>query len=69
MMNIIPVAPSTLDLIQTLNDGVRPTLEDEPTFFVFRGQDGPSSIITKEELDGDEYPEYFAMIEIAYIGD
>jgi len=70
MMNIIPITPATLDLIQKLNDGVRPNLEDDSNaYYVYRGESEPASIISQEELDSDEYPEYMAVISITYIGD
>lgn len=69
MMNIIPITPATIDLIQKLNDGVRPNLEDDSNaYFVYRGDSEPSSIISQEELDSDEYPEYMTIVNISYIG-
>ncbi len=67
-MNIIPIFPSTLDLIEKLNNGVRPELEDDKqTFYVYRGEDTPASIISEEELDSDEYPEFMTAVKVLYI--
>jgi hypothetical protein len=70
MMNIIPVTPATIDLITKLNDGVRPELETaEETFYVYRGEDKPASIISAEELElNEEYQVYMTIIKICYIG-
>jgi len=69
MMNIIPITPATIDLITKLNNGVRPTLEDEETFYVYRGEDAYSAIITREAFDKDgAYPEWMTVIKILFIG-
>lgn len=49
-MFAIPITPETLDLLEALNDGVRPELENEETFFIFRGMDAPNSISTSEQV-------------------
>lgn len=70
MMNIIPITPATIDLIEKLNDGVRPDLNDESNaYYVYRGEDEHATIISQEELESDEYPEYMTTITITYIGD
>lgn len=57
MMLIIPIAPVTIDLITKLNDGVQPAFEDEPTFYVYRGEGESSEIISNEAMREwtDEY--------------
>lgn len=65
-MNVIPITPATLDIIEVLNDGVRPALETKETFFVYRGADAHSNIITISELN--ELPEYMTLVKIFYIG-
>ena len=51
----IAITEDNLDLIQFLNDGVRPLIEKKKTFFVFE-INGPREITTKivfeEELSG-----------------
>jgi len=55
-MNIIPIHPATLDIIEVLNDGVRPSLDTvEDTFFVYKGPDEHAEIVTTADLQ--KYPE------------
>jgi len=53
-MNIIPITPATLDIIEVLNGGVRPELESEETFFMYKGQNEPMS------------EEWFTVVKIMY---
>lgn len=64
-MNIIPITPATLDIIEVLNGGVRPELESEETFFVYKGKDVPSEIITLGENE-PMAEEWFAVVKIMY---
>ncbi len=48
-MYIIPVLSATLDLLQELNNGVRPVCESKLTYFVFK-PDAPAQIISDERL-------------------
>jgi hypothetical protein len=66
-MNIIPVTPATLDIIEVLNGGVRPVIEDEETFFIFNGKDEHADIVTSDAL-GEIAPEWMAKIVILYRG-
>lgn len=50
----LPVNEDTLDLIEVLNGGVRPKVEDEPTCFVF-DTDALSRIHNKIEREDDLY--------------
>lgn len=47
-MYVIPVTPFTLDLIQALNGEVRPKMQTEVTYFVFRPH-GENSFITRPD--------------------
>lgn len=49
-MYAIPIIPATIDLIKPLNGGVRPQEEDQPTFFVWNGEDMLGSIVNTTEL-------------------
>ena len=49
MLYIIPIADETLDLIQVLNSGVRPTIEDHATCYVYNGENEPAEIITEDQ--------------------
>lgn len=53
-MYIIPIDSITLDLIQALNGGVRPELEAEATFFVYKGETEPPEIVTRDYIKGKE---------------
>lgn len=64
-MNIIPVTPATLDIIEVINGGVRPAIEAEETFFIFNGKDKPADIVTADGLD-EIAPEWMAKITILY---
>lgn len=50
-MYIIPITPDTLELIEVLNNGVRPELEDQETHYVFKGKDEYAEILTRAEVD------------------
>jgi hypothetical protein len=65
-MNIIPILPATLDIIEVLNGGVRPELESEETYFVYKGQEEPPSIITQAELEaiGDVW---YTVVKILFL--
>jgi hypothetical protein len=62
-MNIIPITPATLDIIEVLNGGVRPELEDEETFFIYH-KDAPAEIVHQDAIE--KLPEYWAVIKILY---
>jgi hypothetical protein len=66
-MHIIPIVPATLDIIEVLNDGVRPEVEQEETFFVYNGKDEPSEIVTFDKLD-ETAPEWMTQVKIMYRG-
>lgn len=51
MLYVIPITEDTLDLIEVLNDGIRPELENEATFFVYEGQEKFARIVTKKDVD------------------
>lgn len=34
-MYIIPITPFTLDLVEELSGGIRPKIEQEPTYYLF----------------------------------
>ena len=48
-MYIIPINTNTLDLIEELNNGVRPEIEKHKTFFVW-DQNEPADIWTEEQV-------------------
>jgi hypothetical protein len=50
MLYVIPIAEETLDLIQVLNSGVRPTIEDEATCYVYMGENEHAEIMTEDHL-------------------
>lgn len=67
MIHIIPIVPATLDIIEVLNNGVRPQVEDEETFYVYKGKDEITKIITLAELQSSpEYDEWMTIVKIAY---
>lgn len=47
----IPVMPETLDLLEVLNSGVRPNMEEDGTqsFYVYSGKDAHSKIINADQ--------------------
>jgi len=49
----IPIEQNTLDLIQVLNGGVRPEIEEEHTWFVFE-IDGPTDTTNHRIIDHDD---------------
>lgn len=67
MMYIIPVTPATLDIIEALNNGVRPALEGEDTVFIFNGKNEPADIVNADTL-GEIAPEWMTKITILYRG-
>lgn len=64
-MNIIPIGPPTLDIIEVLNNGVRPKEEETITFFIYH-TDKPAEIINHEELER-RYTDYGAIVKIMYL--
>jgi hypothetical protein len=51
----IAITENNLDLIQFLNDGIRPLIEKKPTFYVFEiigPHEIKGKIVTEEELQG-----------------
>lgn len=55
-MYVIPIASDSLDLIEVLNNGIRPEIEAEQTFFVYFGPNQIPQIINAEtfvELTGE----------------
>jgi len=60
-MHIIPIIPGLLDIIEVLNNGVRPKIEYGETYFVWYGKDKPSEIITNVELMSDKYPVFLGI--------
>jgi hypothetical protein len=50
-MYAIAITEATLDLIEELNNGVRPKIQKELTFFVWK-KDEPAEIVTKKDLKG-----------------
>lgn len=65
-MNIIPITPATIEIIEVLNDGVRPPIEPE-TVFVFNGKGQPGDIVHEDDL-GEIAPEWMAVVKILYRG-
>lgn len=64
-MYAIPVTPLTLNLVEALNGGIRPEIEDHPTFFIFNTDANPRKIVPAVDLEelGDMKPvtiRYFA---------
>ena len=66
-MHIIPIVPATLDIIEVLNNGVRPPVEGGETFFIYNGKDKPADIVTFDEL-GECAPEWMTQVKIMYRG-
>jgi hypothetical protein len=68
-MNIIPVIDATLDIIEKLNDGVRPIVEVPETYYVYRGENELSEIISSHEFETrPEFQVHMAVIKICYLG-
>jgi hypothetical protein len=67
-MNIIPIVPATLDIIEVLNGGVRPDIEVEETFFIFNDKDEPSDIVTAGVLRERYDTTWMSMTLISYKG-
>lgn len=49
-MYAIPVKPETLDLIATLNGGVRPVVEEFPTLYLYDGEDSEAAIVGQDRF-------------------
>jgi len=49
MNYIIPITNATLDLVEELNNGIRPAREYEDTVFDYAGKDSTADIIFAEE--------------------
>lgn len=49
-MYAIPITPVTLDLVQELNGGVRPVIQNEPTYFILSTHGLPAKIITETKF-------------------
>lgn len=64
-MNIIPISDATLDIIEVLNGGVRPELQEVDTFYIWNGPDEHADIITRDELE-TQYQEFMALVKIAW---
>lgn len=60
----IPINEDTLDLIQVLNGGVRPLIEEKPTFFLFE-TDETTNTKNPEIRDGGEL---YTMKEEGHVG-
>lgn len=54
---IIPITEDTLELITEANGGVTPQIEEETTFFVYKGPNTPAEIIGIFEFE-DRYSEF-----------
>jgi hypothetical protein len=71
MSYIIPICEATLDLIEVLNDGVRPQpeLDEEPeTFYIYKGKDEHADIITRDQLEA--MPQrWIPVIKIMYVNE
>lgn len=48
-MLLIKIQEETLDMIEKLNNGVRPEIEIDGSFFVYNGPDAPHMIISPDE--------------------
>ena len=59
MATIIPIVAATLEIIEKLNDGFQPIVTVEDRFFVYRGSDQASEIISFEDLQNLPDPEKF----------
>lgn len=44
-MFVIPIKFDTLDLIAPLNGGLRPSVEKDTTFFIYRGEEEYADIV------------------------
>jgi hypothetical protein len=47
---LIGIDPYTLDLIEALNNGVRPEIEEIPAYFLYKGKDEIPEILTEKQL-------------------
>ena len=63
-MNVIPIVPATLDIIEELNGGVRPELEDQETFFVYKGKNEHAEIIHRDGFE--KLPDYWTIVKVLY---
>jgi hypothetical protein len=65
-MNIIPICPQTLDIIEVLNNGERPELpKGEETFFVFSPVEGVNGGIMKKSEMSD-WKDYWTVVRVLY---
>jgi hypothetical protein len=65
-MFAIPIVPQTLSLIAEISDNVAPTVEKEPTFFVWVA-DKPAQILDTEGLE--RYSDDWEIIKLGYLYD
>lgn len=50
MYALIPICPETLEMIETLNGGVRPLFsEDSESWFLYKGENEPAEIIGPDD--------------------
>lgn len=64
-MYMIPVTPVTLDLIQALNDGVRPEFQEYATFLLWGDPDKKPQIVSRDEA-ALESRELMVIVQIGY---
>lgn len=48
MKTVIQIQEETLDILEVLNSGVRPGIEEDQTFYVFEGMDKHAQIVDRE---------------------
>jgi len=64
----IPIQPDTLDLIQAINNDIRPEIEAKPTYFVIDITDASVDIIAQAEIDNIANAwEYATPVHVGYI--
>lgn len=64
-MNIIPICPQTLDIIEVLNDGVRPEIQEEDTFYIWSKTPGvKAGIMTKDEIA--DFRDWWSVIRLLH---
>ena len=68
-MYIIPINKATLDLIEVLNNGIRPEVENDPTFFIWKGKDGIPEIVTNSPEHLFRVPANWWQTKVTYIED
>jgi hypothetical protein len=64
MFYIIPIMEETLDMIEPLNNGVRPVVEAEATAFIYNGRNGVPEIVPLESLE--DVHQHWDAISILY---